>query len=92
MQTPKQVLDAYFLDVRYALLEVAAMFDRYDAAVARAGETTDDPRRRLLQDAVRLLADEKYGKNQHDRAELLLNLFSDLDAETQEGKKRTHPF
>ncbi|MDR2345452.1 MAG: hypothetical protein LBE18_05245 [Planctomycetaceae bacterium] len=35
MQTPKQVLDMYFLDTRYALLEIAAMFDRYDDAAAR---------------------------------------------------------
>ena len=88
MQTPEQVLDTYFLDIRHFLLEVAAMFDRYDAAVARTGETTNDPRRSLLRDAVRLLADEK----QKGRAEALLNLFSDLDDETQEGKKRTHPF
>ncbi|HBT75616.1 MAG TPA: hypothetical protein DEB39_01540 [Planctomycetaceae bacterium] len=100
MQTPTQVLDTYFLDIRYALLEIAAMFDRYDAAALRVGEATDDPRRTLLQDAVRLLADEKHGEkhgekhdeNQYDRAETLLNLFSDLDDETQEGKKRTHPF
>ena len=90
MQTPKQVLDTYFLDIRHVLLEIGAMFDRYDAAIARNGHETikDDNRRQLLQDAVRILADA----DQKDRAETLLNLFSDLDDTTQEGKDRTHPF
>ena len=88
MQTPKQVLDTYFLDMRHYLLEVAAMFDRYDAARRRTGEADDDSRRQKLQDAVRILADD----GQENRAESLLNLFSDLDPETQEGKARTHPF
>lgn len=88
MQTPKQVLDTYFLDIRHIILEIGAMFDRYDAAAQRTGENPNDPRRQLLQNAVQLLADAK----QTNRAETLLNLFSDLDEETQEGKKRTHPF
>ncbi len=88
MQTPKQVLDTYFLDIRHDLLEIAAMFDRYDAAVKRTGKESDDSRREKLQDAVRLLADAE----QRNRAETLLNLFSDLDETTQEGKNRTHPF
>jgi len=88
MQTPKQVLDTYFLDMRHYLLEVAAMFDRYDAARRRTGEAGDDSRRQKLQEAVRILADG----GQKNRAESLLNLFSDLDPETQEGKKRAHPF
>ena len=60
---------------------------RYDIACRRNGEA-DDSRRQKLQDAVRLLADG----TQENRAETLLNLFSDLDPETQEGKERTHPF
>jgi hypothetical protein len=87
MQTPKQVLDTSFLDMRHSLLEVAAMFDRYDVARRRTGDA-DDSRVPKLRDAVQLLADG----GQENRAENLLNLFSDLDAETQEGKKRTHPF
>jgi thioredoxin-like negative regulator of GroEL len=87
MQTPKQVLDTSFLDMRHYLLEVAAMFDRYDAARRRTGGA-DDSRAQKLRDAIQLLADGR----QENRAENLLNLFSDLDAETQEGKKRTHPF
>jgi len=37
MLTPAQVADAYFLESRHQLLEIAATLDRYDAAVARAG-------------------------------------------------------
>ncbi|MGL4594911.1 MAG: hypothetical protein ACRCUY_09310 [Thermoguttaceae bacterium] len=88
MQSPKQVLDSSFLDIRHILLEVAAMFDRYDSAELRSNTSQNDPRRELLQKAVIELA----GSSQPNRAETLLNLFSDLDDETQEGKKRTHPF
>ncbi len=75
MQSPTQVLDSSFLDIRHALLEIAAFFDRYDAVVNRDGCDTghNDPRCRLLQDATKILADE----GSHDRAELLLNLFSE---------------
>ncbi|MFM7243124.1 MAG: hypothetical protein ACKO40_02975 [Planctomycetaceae bacterium] len=37
MLTPDQVVDTYFLEARHQLLEVAALFDRLDAAVAREG-------------------------------------------------------
>ncbi len=79
MQTPQQVLDASFLDVRYMLLEIAAMFDRYDAAVARdsLNSVQSDNRRKLLREAVHFLADAADGPTPQDRAETLLNLFSD---------------
>ncbi len=35
MLTPPQVAEAYFLESRHMLLEIAAYLDRYDAAVAR---------------------------------------------------------
>ena len=75
MQTPKQVLDTSFLDIRHSLLEIGAMFDRYDAAVARSGldSVRGDDRHRFLQEAVRILADP----DSKDRATTLLNLFSD---------------
>ena len=38
MLSPQQVLDTYFLEARRDLLELAALLDRYDAAVAREGE------------------------------------------------------
>ena len=38
MLKPSQVVDTYFLESRHQLLEIAAYLDRYDAAVARAGD------------------------------------------------------
>ncbi|MDR2642842.1 MAG: hypothetical protein LBC74_08605 [Planctomycetaceae bacterium] len=78
MQTPEQVLDTYFLDTRYALLEVAAMFDRYDDAVARAGgidavKYSKDTRRTQLEEAVKILTN----CSEANRAETMLNHFSE---------------
>jgi hypothetical protein len=58
MLTPGQVVDAYFLEARHQLLEVAALLDRYDAAVARGagGGPADDPRLAALRAALELLA------------------------------------
>ena len=42
MLSPEQVVDASFLEARHMLLEIAALLDRYDAAVARGGEA-DSP-------------------------------------------------
>jgi hypothetical protein len=39
MLSPEQVVDTYFLEARHMLLEIAALLDRYDAAVGR-GETS----------------------------------------------------
>ena len=37
MLTARQTVDTYFLEARHMLLEVAALLDRHDAAVARDG-------------------------------------------------------
>jgi hypothetical protein len=37
MLTPDQVVETYFLEARHQLLEIAALLDRLDAAVAREG-------------------------------------------------------
>ena len=37
MLSPDQVVETYFLEARHQLLEVAALLDRLDAAVDRAG-------------------------------------------------------
>jgi hypothetical protein len=37
MLSPSQVVDTYFLEARHQLLEIAALLDRHDAALARAG-------------------------------------------------------
>ncbi len=73
MLTPSQILDAYFLDTRHMLLEIAAFFDRYDAAIGRSQFAANDERRVLLQNAVGVLA----GQSSADRTEIMLDLFSE---------------
>jgi hypothetical protein len=76
MLTSGEVLDHYFLDTRCMLLEIAATLDRYDAAAAREadGPTGADDRMEQLCQALQLLAARDATA---DRAERLLNLFSD---------------
>jgi hypothetical protein len=68
--TARELLDSSFLDVRARLLDIAAMLDRIERGQG-AGEARRDPRYRLLNNALQLLADEKP-----DRAERIQMLFS----------------
>jgi hypothetical protein len=44
MLTPRETVETYFLEARHMLLEVAALLDRHDAAVARtSGERNGSP-------------------------------------------------
>ena len=70
-KSAKQLLDMYFLDVRSALLETAAAFDRIERAEGGA-EIYKDPRFINLKQACDII---KNGK--HNRAEQFLTLFSD---------------
>ena len=76
MLTAKQVLDEYFLENRCALLEIAAMLDRYDTARDGTDQPAgcSDPRLERIYQSLRILADRNTGSN---RAEQLLRLFSD---------------
>ena len=76
MLTAEEVLDEYFLDTRCMLLEIAATLDRYDSACKRAGAAPGGADLRLdkLRQALSILVDQSAGP---DRAEQLLNLFSD---------------
>lgn len=76
MLTADKVLDHYFLDTRCMLIEIAAMLDRYDRSVGRAGKAAADDRLDRIYQALTLLADREATP---DRSERLLNLFSDLD-------------
>jgi hypothetical protein len=78
MLTAPKVLDLYYLEVRCMLLEVAATLDRFDRAAKSSGngQVTQDPRLELVYNALKLLSDRNAGEN---RAEQLLNLFSDRD-------------
>ena len=75
MLTPRQVIDASYLESRHQLLEVAALLDRYAAAVARAGGGgSGDARLLALRDAIDLLADRTAGG---ERTVALLERFAE---------------
>ena len=74
MLSPEQVIDAYFLEARHQLLEVAALLDRYDAAVGRSGGNgAADTRLRAIRAALAVLADRGVGG---ERTVALLELFA----------------
>lgn len=75
MLSPQQVIDAYFLEARHQLLEVAALLDRYDAAVGRAGGNgaVSDVRLAALRAALAVLAERQPAG---ERTVALLELFA----------------
>jgi len=78
MLTPRQVLDTYFLEARRDLLEVAALLDRYDAAVERNPDsvTEEDAKLTVLRQALAQLADPSSASN--ERTADLLKLFATI--------------
>jgi hypothetical protein len=66
--TARQIFDREFLELRAKVLELAASLDRLDRA---EGDTADDPRRRKLDEALRLLLAPA-----EDRAERVQMIFS----------------
>ncbi|MFM1936435.1 MAG: hypothetical protein RI990_1394 [Planctomycetota bacterium] len=70
--TRAQVVDAYFMEHRARLLDVAAFLDRVD----RAGSGDDDFRMHAFREAVAILGD-----GGPDRARRVLELFSDPTTE-----------
>lgn len=82
MLTANEVLGTCFLETRCQLLEIGAMLDRLDRAAAgdAAGDPpagpAPDPRLAKIYRSLALLAERETTP---DRAERLLNLFSDLD-------------
>ncbi|MGB0291247.1 MAG: hypothetical protein ACPGIA_01570 [Luteolibacter sp.] len=77
MLSSKQVLDTYYLEARRDLLELAALLDRHDAAVARepSAPTADDEKLLMLRRALAHLADKDAPNN---RARHLLEMFSEI--------------
>lgn len=75
MLTPPQVLEASFLESRHQILEIAALMDRYDAAVERSGNAgpADATKLAILRQALAIAADPKPAK---DRTVALLELFA----------------
>jgi len=72
MLTAGEVLGTYFLDIRCQLLEIGATLDRLDRAAS--GEPLADQRLVKIYQSLQLLAERETTP---DRAERLLNLFSD---------------
>jgi hypothetical protein len=77
MLTAGEVLGTYFLETRCQLLEIGAMLDRLDRAAAAGspGDPLADERLGKIYQSLALLAERDTSP---DRAERLLNLFSDL--------------
>jgi hypothetical protein len=65
-----QALDAYFLEARCKLLDLAAILDRVGRGAGRAG-VDDDPRLARVRQALEVLGDQSGG-----RAERVQRLFS----------------
>jgi hypothetical protein len=78
-----KALDAYFLEARCKILEVAAILDRIGRG--RDASTVDhDPRVARIREALEVLADHSGG-----RAERIQKIFSlDYDAEWERPKPR----
>ncbi|MFM7606267.1 MAG: hypothetical protein ACKO8Z_13870 [Prosthecobacter sp.] len=76
MLTPQQVIDTYFLESRCVLLEVAAMLDRYEDAMARSG-TPAEKQEKLdgMRRALALLADPTPSATHTER---LLEIFAEI--------------
>ena len=73
--TPKQVIDAYYLEVRCKVLEIAAILDRHDRAAAAAPEEAGgDARLARCHEALALLNAPQLSPN---RAEQIALIFSD---------------
>jgi len=65
-----KTLDAYFLDARARLLDLAAILDRIGRGAGASG-VADDPRLARIRQALEVLADPSGG-----RAERLQKIFS----------------
>lgn len=74
MLTAGEVLNTYYLDVRCMLLEIAATMDRLDLAADAENRVDTDARLQQIYDSLSLLAQRDTTP---DRAERLLNLFSE---------------
>jgi hypothetical protein len=78
-----QALDAYFLEARSKLLDLAAMLDRIDRGAA-AADVEGDPRLAKMRQALELLHDGK-----RSRAERIQKVFSlDYDAKWEKPQPR----
>ncbi|MDO4570508.1 MAG: hypothetical protein Q4D38_09005 [Planctomycetia bacterium] len=85
--SPKQVLDMYYLDTRWHLMEIGAMLDRAERGAAAHPDDTSlvtDLRAEILREALALLATPSPEPN---RAERLGTLFTKLDLRHPEASE-----
>jgi hypothetical protein len=76
MLSPDQVVETYFLEARHQLLEIAALLDRHDAAVAREGRRAGPAaaaKLATLKEAIAALAADRSAT---ERTVALLELFA----------------
>lgn len=77
MLTSTEILERYYLEARRDLLEIAALLDRYDAAVERdESPATGNEKLRILRRALEKLADSEDSKG--ERTSALLELFAEI--------------
>ena len=81
MLDSKQVTDNYYLEVRCKLLEIAAIYDRYDRGGSKI-TASEDKRWQRCREAMNVLLGEQAEPN---RAEQVALIFSDKP-ENWEGK------
>ena len=72
MRDAKEVLDRYFLEMRWRCLSLAADLDRVERSAGGAAAMEGDPRLAKLREAIRVLT--QAGAN---RAEQVQTIFSD---------------
>ncbi len=84
--SPQKVLNAYYLDTRWRLLETAAMLDRLqrgEIAYPEDESAKTDLRANILFRALAILASDSAEPN---RTERLLTLFTELDPKERGGR------
>jgi len=83
MLNPEEIVNLYYLEVRCKLLEIAAIYDRYDRSknLEPVQAIDDDPRLAKCKEALELLCNDNITNN---RAEQIALIFS--DAPYQPGK------
>lgn len=72
MSQAEDLLDQYFLEMRWRTLSLAADFDRVERQTDGAALVQNDPRMQKLREALRIVMNESG-----NRAELVQMLFSD---------------
>ena len=72
MPDAKEILDTYYLEMRWRTLSLAADLDRVERAAGGSSMLTTDPRVKKLRDAFNVLL-----QGQTNRAEQVQMIFSD---------------